>query len=467
MADLDVKALFPPITKAEWIQQVSTDLKGKTVESLKRLTPDGFETEPFYTAEDLENLPLAENQLSQTTNRSLGWLNVPKVRFSTETATNTILRDQLTKGAEGLLLDLSGTGIGEINWNRLLNGLKLSDTPVWFQVDDESEMVAKALKQFLPYQLKGGILDEPIARFLRFGTNPNESWSQIAEATRLTLDSPQFRTIAVGSTVFHNAGATATQELAFTLNAVVDVYDHLTNSGLTIDQIVPKTALSISVGTSYFAEIAKIRALRILWQRLLLHYSISDIGYPIFIHAQTSTFYDATATPYTNFLRATTEAMAAVIGGCDALTIHPYDAVFSEPDEFSSRIARNISILLKEEAHLDKTLDPSAGSYYLETLTNQLVESAWTLFLEVEKQGGLSKAFESGFIREEIEKAYQAKVEAVKAGRVLVGVTKFRVDEEVVFKPSKPVSRAAGPSEKTLQVWKVCLPDRRLAEEFE
>ena len=435
-----------------------TDLKGKPVESLKRLTPDGLETEPFYTSEDLTKLPLATNQQSQQTGRSLGWLTVPGVTFKTESEANTVLRTGLTKGADGFLLDLSEAKIEEIQWSRLLNGLKLSDTPVWFRVNGQSENVAMALKQILPYQLKGGIFDEPVTRFLQSGINPDAALTQMAEATRLTLDSPHFRTITVGSTVFHNAGATATQELAFTLNAVVEVFDHLTNAGLTMEQLISKTALTVSVGTSYFTEIAKFRALRILWQRLLLHYSIFDrVGGPIrhslFIHAQTSTFYDATATPYNNLLRATTEAMSAVIGGCDALTVHPYDTVFGEPDEFSTRVARNISILLKEEAHLDKTLDPSAGSYYLETLTNELVESAWALFLDVENRGGLLKAAESGFVPSEIEKAYQAKVEAVKNGRILVGVTQFRVDEKVMV--AKPV--------KSFET----LPVLRLPQEFE
>ncbi|RCR69902.1 methylmalonyl-CoA mutase family protein [Larkinella punicea] len=449
-----IKSLFPAVTKAEWTRQVVADLKGKPLESLKRPTPDGLETEPFYTNEDLAKLPLATIQQSQRTGQSLGWLNVPQVRFSTESETNTGLRTGLTKGADGFLLDLTEAKIEEINWSRLLNGLKLSDTPVWFCVDGQSENVATALKQILPYQLKGGILDEPVARSLQSGTHPDAALVQMAEATRLTLDSPHFRTITVGSTVFHNAGATATQELAFTLNAVVDVFDHLTNAGLTMEQLIPKTGFVVSVGTSYFTEIAKLRALRILWQRLLTFYHSSFIiHHSSFIHAQTSTFYDTTATPYNNLLRATTEAMSAVIGGCDALTVHPYNAVFGEPDEFSTRIARNISILLKEEAHLDKTLDPSAGSYYLETLTNELVESAWALFLDVEKQGGLLKATESGFVPSELEKAYQAKVEAVKNGRILVGVTKFRVDEEVLLaKPARV--------QKTL-------PVLRLSQEFE
>ncbi|MFC5411219.1 methylmalonyl-CoA mutase family protein [Larkinella bovis] len=456
MTDLDIKSLFPPVTKAQWIQQVQKDLRGQPFDSLKRTRPDGLAMEPFYTSDDLELLPLAEIQQAQ--DRSPGWLNVPNVRFQSEAITNTVLRDELSKGADGLQLDLLGSRVDDLDWNRLLNGLKLSETPVWFAVSRQSETLVSILKARLPYQLKGGILDELTGHLLTAGTVSEEALNQLVQATRQTLDSPRFRTLTVDSSLFHNAGATATQELAFTLNAVVELYDFLTENGLSVEQIVPKTALSVAVGTSYFTEIAKLRAFRILWQRLISQYDSSFIHplSPVFLHAQTSTFYDAAVTPDTNLLRATTEAMAAVIGGCDALTVHPYDAVFGEPDEFSRRIARNVSILLKEEAHLDKTLDPAAGSYYLETLTAQLVKTAWSLFLAVENRGGLRRAFTDGFVPEEIEKAYQATVEAVKTGRILVGVTKFRTSDEALPKPAKPAEPSPAP-----------LPERRLAEEFE
>ncbi|MGA0559136.1 methylmalonyl-CoA mutase family protein [Larkinella sp. VNQ87] len=456
MTELNIKALFSPVTKAQWTQQVVADLKGKPFASLQRLTPDGFVTEPFYTPEDVDNLTVSKNR--QALQRTPGWLTMPTVRLTTETDANAVLRDTLAKGADALWLDLRHSNVADLDWARLLNGLKLSDTPVWFRTEGHSGTLVNQLKPLLPYQLRGGLVDEPMAHLLQTGDDPTDALTQLAQATRLTLDSPQFRTLTIGSHVFHNAGATASQELAFTLNALVELYDYLTDNGLSIAQLLPKTMLSVSVGTSYFTEIAKLRALRILWQRLIVHYSVFDIHYSLFLHAQTSTFYDAAATPDTNLLRATTEAMAAVIGGCDALTVHPYDAVFREPDEFSIRIARNVSILLQEEAHLDKTTDPAAGSYYLETLTQQLVEAAWALFLDVEQRGGLQAVFRSGFLQNEIEIAYQAQVEAVKAGRILVGVTRFRTEEAG---NSSLANHPTAPDKPGL------LLDRRLAATFE
>lgn len=452
--------LFPESDKSAWLMQVQKELKPSPnsedgYESLRWHTAEGFTVEPYYTATDLANDSLTNLQLETiqaAQKRSPGWLNAPEWVITDEKADNSTLRETLTQGVDALVLSLTSPLDSRLSdrLSRLLNGIKLSDIPVFFRLSsDQATEFVKALTGIAPYKLKGGLL--------------MAAGNSTAEATRLTVDSPLFRTICVSSHPFHNAGATATQELAFTLASLADTYDQLTNDGLTIEQLVPKTMVSVSVGTSYFLEIAKLRALRVLVARFLSAYS-TTVFPPFFLHCQTSTFYDAKATPNTNLLRATTEAMAAVIGGCDALTVHPYDTVLGISDSadhgtsdkgFSARIARNISILLKEESYLDKVADPSAGSYYIENLTHSLVESAWALFLKVENQGGFAKAVASEFIQTEIERAYQAKVEAVRNGKVLVGVTKFRFDEPST-QTYTPTPDQAG-----------LLPDRRLAESFE
>ncbi|GAB2585861.1 methylmalonyl-CoA mutase family protein [Spirosoma areae] len=437
--------LFPPADKSDWLAQVQKELKNEGIDEILRWqTGEGFTLEPYYISDELTALPLEAIQAAQKS--FPGWLNAPEQRVSDEKTANATLRYALERGADALVIKLSASA----DLARLLNNIKLSETPVFFRFEsgngNTTEFI-QSLKIVVPYQLKGGLL-----------ADMND---KTAEITRLTADSPLFRTVCVSSHAFHNAGATATQELAFTLSSLADMYDRLTDAGLSIDQLVPKTILSVSVGTSYFLEIAKLRALRVLYNRLLSHYPVSSIQHSVFIHAQTSTFYDSTATPYTNLLRATTESMAAVIGGCDVLTVHPYDTVLDESSEFSARIARNVSVLLKEESYLNKVADPSAGAYYIEILTNQFVESAWTLFLDVEKQGGSTKAFNNGYIPDTIEQAYQTKVEAVRNGKVLVGVTKFRVDEDANVNPK---SRDTGRPEGDFIG---LLPNRRLAGKFE
>ena len=445
---------FPPTDKSAWLAQVQKELKDPAAsESLRWQTDEGFVTEPYYTAGDRPAGSLFEAVLP-VQKRTPDWLNAPAYTLTNNPqVTNGILRDALTRGADALVLTLSGTAVTDdraVEWlSRLLNGIKLSETPIFFRTNTDAVTLVTALKTVAPYQLKGGLLTGVTA--------------DTAEVTRLTADSPQFRTVCASSHTFHNAGANATQELAFTLAMLTDAYDSLTDAGLTIDQLIPKTMLSVSVGTSYFLEIARLRALRVLFSRFLSAYSLPLSTCPLFIHAQTSTFYEAAATPYTNLLRATTEAMAAVVGGADALTVRPYDALLGQQSEFSDRdtgprIARNVSLLLKEESYFDKVADPSAGSYYIETLTHQLAEAAWVLFLDVEQRGGFAKAFASGFIAGEIERAYRAKVEAVAQGRVLVGVTKFRHDEG-------GAPKSVEFTEDPINLGN--LPNRRLAEEFE
>lgn len=439
---------FPPGDKLAWLAQVRKELKDDLApDTLRWQLPEGFAAEPYYTADEVAGLPLADIQAAQKVQP--GWLNAPEYVIDDQ-SDNARLRDALSRGADALVLSVSDT----TDLTRLLHGIKLSETPVYFRLAGNSAAFVRTLKTVAPYQIRGGLLPERI-------TNP----ATLAEATRLTADSPQFRTIGISGHDFHNAGATATQELAFTLARLAEQYDALARAGLTIDELVPKTWLSVSVGTSYFTEIARLRALRVLLKRFLLTLTQPPTAdYSLFtVHCQTSTFYDATATPYTNLLRATTEAMAAVIGGCDLLTVHPYDTVLDSSTEFSERIARNVSVLLKEESYLDKVADPSAGSYYVETLTHGLAERAWTLFEQVQTMGGLTRAFEMGFVQTEIEQSYQAKVEAVQNGKVLVGVNKFRFDEEGPIKPVRsPKERSA---DQITGLTK--LPNRRLSEPFE
>lgn len=422
--------LFPTVTKADWIAQVNKDLKdSQAYETLRWATPEGFVMEPFYMPDDMADLPLAQIQAAQK--QVPGWLNAPF--YAVSDPKDPEYRQALAAGADALVLGLSG----QLDLSRLLNGVKLSDTPVFFRTDQPAEAFVRALQVVAPYQWKGGLL-----------SLPDET---TAEATRLTMDSPNFRTVCVTGQDFHQAGATATQELAFLLARLADTYDQLTEQGLTIEQLVPKTLISMAVGTSYLPEIAKLRALRVLLARFVAAYSPQSS--PFTIHCTTSPFYESTATPYTNLLRATTEAMAAVIGGADVLTVRPYNAVFQQDDAFAQRIARNVSLLLTAESHLDKVADPSAGSFYIEQFTHQLTKAAWTLFLQVEERGGLAKAHD--FVQAELDRAYQAKVTAVASGKVLVGVNKFRFDEG--NQPETPLSDQVDKG----------FPIRRLPAEFE
>jgi methylmalonyl-CoA mutase len=437
--------LFSPTTKADWLRQVQRDLKDElALERLRWQTPDGFVMEPYYTDDSGAILSGDEPQMQNPSGgepRGVaalhqknipGWLNAPEPTLTNSTKTdNATLRNALDNGADALVLTVTDT----TDLTRLLDGIKLSTSPVFFRIQAEemvNQLIAN-LKQIAPYQLKGGLLFDPVA----YPQPPtDQTRERLAEATRQTLDSPRFGTVCADGSQFHNAGATASQELAFVLSSLAEQYDWLTDNGFTMSQLVPKTIISLSVGTSYFMEIAKLRALKVLWHQFIGHWPLvigdwSLVGHYPLIHCQTSVFQETTASPYTNLLRATTEAMAAVIGGCDALTVRPYDAatgqIADQPTDFSARIARNVSNLLRHESYFSVVTDPAKGSYYVETLTAKLTQTAWALFLEIENQGGLAKATESGFVLAELTRSYEAQKEAIANGqRVVVGVTKFQ-----------------------------------------
>ena len=452
---------FSPAPKEVWKQQTIKDLKGKDFDAtLLWNTAEGIVVEPYYASEDLVDERFVALQASQTQNA--GWLNQPNVEIGEEKETNLRLKSMLKKGAEALMVNLEKNE--KVELTKLLDGIKLSETPVFFQTGGREVATVSELLRFIPYQMKGGLADDGLARWTQTGELSASYFKELANCIQQTQKSPQFRTVCVSSHVFHNAGANIAQELAFTLSSAVTYLDKLTDEGLTVEEILSKVYFSLSIGTNYFLEIAKLRALRYLWERISGQFLKEVVRYDkayCYIHAQTSTFYDAAITPNTNMLRATTEAMSAVMGGCDALTVHAYDAVFQESDEFSERIARNISILLKGESYLDKIIDPAAGSYYLENLTLQLADKAWELFLAIEEKGGFMEAVTQNVIQESIEENYEQTLRALQDGkRVMVGVNKFRFDEGILVPPSTI-------EEKPTQSAFKLLANRRIAQLFE
>ncbi|WP_428664705.1 methylmalonyl-CoA mutase subunit beta [Runella sp.] len=449
---------FSPTDKEAWTQQALKDLKGKDFEkTLLWNTPEGFVVEPYYTGDDIEEEKTVPVQAAQQ--KKLGWLTQPVVVYENERVTNAAIMALLQKGVDAVTLDIKSIPIEKIELTKLLNGIRLSDTPIFFKTNGQNAALLSSLQTFIAYQMKGGLVEDGLAEWMTKGELAENYFEELAATVALTKSSPHFKAICVSSHVFHNAGANAAQELAFTLASAVTYVDKLTDAGISAEEAFSKFYFSISVGTNYFMEIAKVRSLRYLWQKMQGAWGLELTS--AYIHAQTSTYYDAAITANTNLLRATTEAMSAVIGGCDALTVHAYDAAFRLPDEFSERIARNISILLKEESYLDKTLDPAAGSYFLENLTQQLVDTAWRLFLEVEEKGGLMAAFEQNYIQDQIEQNAHSALESLQQGsNIMVGVNKFRFDEE-------PVKDAVNVESVKDSVPYRLLQNQRIAQSFE
>ncbi|NTV47562.1 MAG: methylmalonyl-CoA mutase small subunit, partial [Chlorobiales bacterium] len=245
----------------------------------------------------------------------------------------------------------------------------------------------------------------------------------------------------VSSEPYHNAGATVVQELAITLAVANEYVSRLTDLDLSVDEITSRMQFSFAIGSSYFMEIAKLRAARLLWSQIVSAYNPSSADTAkMQIHAVTSSWNMTVYDPYVNMLRATTEAMSAAVGGADVLTVRPFDAIYKTPDTISCRIARNVQHLLKGESYLDKVVDPASGSYLLESLTDTVAREAWKAFQDIEAAGGFMAALKSGKIQKDIEAVRQKREENLATRKeILLGVSQYpNLSEKMVDKLEKP-----------------------------
>ncbi|WP_276498008.1 methylmalonyl-CoA mutase family protein [Pontibacter litorisediminis] len=456
---------FTPATAAAWEQKARKDLRDTPLESLTWHTYEGIDIKPYYTKEDIASLPLTRQKpgdfpfLRGDKTCDNGWLNVQQVEAHGD-AHHAIEKaaDALQRGADGVCFVVHQQELFDVA--HLVRLIDLSQHAVSYTVKEQPDSFLQRLYAELE---KRNISHRNLKGFLNFDPASvkskidHEEGRAIIKALDLTKDSPDFYGVTVNGTSFSGIGASVTQELAYTLSAAVTYLHRLTTAGEPLESVLRNMQFVMASGTNYFFEIAKLRALRLLWAAVVEAYQAEPaLAAKLRIHSVTSSWYQTTLDPYVNMLRTTTEAMSAVIAGCDSLTVTPFDNTFKASDEFSERIARNVSIILKEEAYLDKAIDPAAGSYYLESLTNELAQRAWVLFKEVEGMGGFEDAYSNGFILGSITEVSRRKFRNIATGRdVLVGTNKYpNPKEKVSFDPEELIqsadfdtTRAAYPTE--------------------
>ncbi len=402
-------ANFSPATPELWKKQILREIKAATDaekeiifdQKFRWRTLEGIVVEPFYTA--AYTLPGQPGPLRE----HVGWCSREEIGVTTASAANLEAAAALAGGIDEISFDLSPTNT--VQWDALLSGLSPRRPVRLLGNDTLSEAWGQGITSL-------DWLNRPA---------PPEAahYDRLADII-LNNHLPEGRSLVINSQPLHNAGASATQELAFTMAAFVDCADKFTDRGLGVEDIVGRTEFSLAVDTSYFLQIAKFRALRVLVGQVSEAYGGGKAA--ISIHACTARWNKFRQDAYNNMLRATLEAMAAVLGGCDTLTVEPYNSRVATSDALSRRVARNVHAILREESYLDKVADPAAGAYFIENATYALAAQAWQLFQSVEKQGGYWAARRNGFIREEIEKVQEQKAAAVRAGgQVLVGINKY------------------------------------------
>ena len=372
------------------------------------------------------------------------------------------------------------------DFRKLISGFDFSKTRVNFIVADTAPELMDFLLKALDERPEGrsgflGSLEfDPLGHLASTGGFFYSEQDDMKDAAGLLStaqsDLPGLRVLAVNSHLFSDAGASAVQELAFGLSMLSDYLVHLTDEEHTAADIAKHMQWNLGVGSDYFMEIAKDTCSTHAVFSLLSGFDKDTKGSPVYIHSTTTNWNKTLYDPNVNMLRLTTEAMAAILGGCNSLVVRPFDSTYNEPGDFSERLARNIQIILKEESYFNKVVDPAAGSYYIESLTDSLVQNAWDLFLKIDDQGGYIKSFTSGFIGAEINKTAHHRAEMVASRReILLGTNQYPdvnesitgcINEDIAFpepwinsyKVAEPVKsgRAAAEFEKLRLATRAC-----------
>lgn len=432
---------FPAVSTQEWMDKITVDLKGADYE--KRLvwkTNEGFKVKPFYRQEDLEGLKTTEGLPGQfpylrgNKKNDNTWFIRQDIQVDNPEEANAKALDLLNKGIDSLGFKIKGKDVSEEFIHTLLKDICCECIELNFKTcQRQTVKLARFVTQYFkekgyaPEKLQGSFNFDPIGKMLKKGKDRSELIPTAKELIEILTPYPSFRCIAVNSLQLNNAGAYIYQELGYALAWGNQYLACMTEAGVPVDTAAQKIKFNFGISSNYFMEIAKFRAARLLWAQIVNEYKPSCLcACQMIAHAETSHFNLTLFDAHVNLLRTQTEAMSAALAGVDSMTVTPFDQAYESPNEFSERIARNQQLLLKEEAHLNRIVDPAAGSYYIENLTVSIAKQAWELFLQVEDEGGMTEAVKAGRIQEAVNGSNKARHEAVsKRKEILLGTNQY------------------------------------------
>jgi methylmalonyl-CoA mutase len=419
---------FSESSQEEWEQKIIHDLKGKPLDSIVwnsdvgKINPVLFET----TIEQANPNEFPYTRGVKAINNA--WDIRQQFEGEQEQLNKSIL-----EALEGGVNAIEILKLETPDFKVIFKNVQLDIIKVYLHVNSHSaKQIGEKLVEYCNennYQLEsivGGLIFDPINELSLTG-NLKFDESVVDYLIGFNQQFPNMNTFGVNGSVYAEAGAKIDTQIACALSHGHEYLVQRLSSGESLKQITDSIEFSLAIGTSYFMEIAKIRAFRTLWSTIVNEYDEELFDFNIKITAQTANINYSLADKYNNLLRATTGAMSAVIAGVDSLTVVPFDNnEVKESASFGFRLAKNIQLLMQEEAFLNQVIDPAGGSYYIEELTNKIQESAWSQFNEIEEQGGIMQGMIQGDIQELIRKQYQVKESAVLEGsKVMVGVNKF------------------------------------------
>ena len=431
--------MFPPISTEEWKAKINVDLKGADYnKKLVWRTNEGFNVQPFYRREDIEGLYTLGSMPGQFpfvrgTREDNNWLIRQQVEGKDAAELNRNALYILNRGVDSLGFKLSGEfDLAELP--ELLRDIDLKKVEINIQCcPRRAAEVAKALVEYVKAQgaaeeFKGSIDFNPYKRLLRHGLKLNRDIKDMAlEVYNAAKELKGLRCFAVDTYMLNNAGAYITQELGYALAWGAQWMTMMTEAGLTPAEAGCRIKFNMGISSNYFMELAKFRAGRMLWAEIVKAYNPEcECACKMKVHAVTSQFNQTIYDAHVNLLRSMTETMSAALAGVDSIETLPFDLQYKCPDEFSERIARNQQLLLREESHLDKVVDPAGGSYYIEVLTASIAEQAWKLFLDVEEKGGFRAIVENGELQKAInESNVKRHTDVARRKEILLGTNQY------------------------------------------
>lgn len=429
---------FTPVSSEEWKNKIVEDLKGADYD--KKMiwrTSEGFNVKPFYRKEDIEGVESSipgEFPYTRGNRADNNWLIRQNMPTDDVEAANTDAKKFIEQGGTSIGFNIKGRMVSAEFIAQLLNGIDAEQIELNFAVCakrtvDFAQLLAEYYKaQGVDLQkVHGSIEYDPIGKELTRAKVLEGYIDNIKSIMDALADMPKMRCVAVGAINLCNSGAYITQELGYALAWGNEYLSALTEAGVPTDRAAKAIKFNFGISSNFFMEIAKFRAARTLWAKIVEQYNPTcKCACKMIIHAATSMFNLTLFDPYVNMLRTQTEAMSAAIAGVESITVSPYDSVYETPTEFARRIAKNQQLILKHESHLDKVVDPAGGSYYIESLTRSIASEAWKLFLEVEAAGGFQKAVREGVVQKAInESGSNRRTALAKRREILLGTNQY------------------------------------------
>ncbi|WP_409299193.1 methylmalonyl-CoA mutase family protein [Peribacillus sp. SCS-26] len=480
MKTSEIKKLdFPAADFSSWEDAAAKSLKGKSVSSLSRNTYEGIQIDPLYykngTITELPGQRPYTRGTEPAGSREGTWGIAQCLRAEDHEELFALVEEAVKKGQNTISFDaelFDSLDAGRLQ--ELMRKLRAVNLPFFLDLKGRQEVLFRSIKDDPELQagLRGAAAEDLISDGASAGSLPVDkdkfSMELAARLKAMNDTFPGLRSLLVKASVYHNAGASAVQELAFALALGVEYLEMGRKEGIDACGLSEKMVFSFAVGSSFFMEIAKLRAARRLWSRIGEAYKDEIKPFRMEIHAETSAFSQTVFDPHVNILRTAGQAFAAAVGNVQYLQIHPFDLPAVPSSPLAGRIARNIHHILSEEAQLKHSADPAGGSWYVEKLTDQLAESAWELFLEIEDMGGAWAALESGWIQEQIGKTFNDKAHNVMIRKEKLVGTNVYADLSQSAKPGKGTSdgTAAAP-ENHVEKGINALKPKRMSEEAE